>query len=133
MKAVDFSRSYLTFRIDTLKKPPKTVSHQPPFTLNNARVQIDCCCEIEDKLSGLIQDFVLGASCKTERVGVEQDIWLEPNADFVPIFSREEFMHLKTYDLADKGVMLYPPSLGVQSERQTVKVAEAFDSLRIDF
>ena len=29
MQAIDFSRSFLTFRIDTLKKPPQTVSHKP--------------------------------------------------------------------------------------------------------
>jgi hypothetical protein len=65
-------------------------------------------------------------------VGVEKDIWTQPNADFVPIFSNEKFMNLKTFDRADRGVMLYPDSLGVQPERQVGVVAEAFDSLRIN-
>ncbi len=38
MPTIDFSRSFLTFRIDTLKKPPQTVSQQPPYSLNNARI-----------------------------------------------------------------------------------------------
>ena len=132
MQTIDFSRSFLTFRIDTLKKPPQTVSHKPPYSLNNARIQLECCCDIQDKRSGQTHRFVLGAACKTERVGVERDIWIDPNADFIPIFSLDRFMNLKSYDRADKGISLYPPSLGLQSERQTGKVEEAFDALRID-
>ena len=51
MPAIDFSRSFLTFRIDTLKKPPQTVSHQPPYSLNNARIQLDCVCDVTDPVS----------------------------------------------------------------------------------
>ena len=50
---------------------------------------------------------------------------------FVPIFSERQFLFLKTFDHADKGVKLYPPSLGVQAERQTGLVEEALDSLKI--
>ena len=132
MQAIDFSRSFLTFRIDTLKKAPKTVSHKPPFTLNNARIPIDCRCEITDQETGQAQEFVLGVNCKTERVGVERDIWTEPNADFIPIMSSKQFLHLKTFDQAGKQVMLYPPSLGVQPERQTGRLEETYDRVRID-
>jgi len=132
MQIIDFSRSFLTFRIDALKKPPTTVTHKPPFSLNNARIPIECLCEVQEKSTGGTQTFVLGANCKTELVGVEADIFTQPNADFVPIFSKQQFLILKTFDRADKGVKLYPPSLGVQSERQTGQVEEVFDSLRID-
>jgi hypothetical protein len=131
MHTVDFSRSFLTFRIDTLKKPPTTTTHKPPHTLNNARIQIDCRCEIVEKVTKKQHEFVLGASCKTERVGVSEDIFTEPNADFVPILSRHQFMTLKTFDRADKGVLYYPPERGVQPERQIGLVAEAFDSIQI--
>ena len=132
MKSIDFSKSFITWRVDTLKKPPKTASHKPPYSLNNARVQADCHCEIKDKRTSEVYEFVLGANCKTERVGVERDIWLEPNADFVPVMSRDFFMAFKAFDRADKGVMLYPPSLGPQPERQVIVAAEAFDNSRID-
>ena len=132
MKTIDFSRSFLTFRIDTLKREPITVSHKPPFSLNNARIPIECRCEITDKQTGKSEEFVLGANCKTELVGVERDIWTQPNSDFVPIFSRNRFLTVKTYDRADRRVMLYPPSRGEQPHRQTGSVAEAFDSVRID-
>jgi hypothetical protein len=132
MKAIDFSKSFFTFRIDSLKKPPKTVTHKPPFTLNNARIPVECVCEIIEKQTGFSQTFILGANCKTERVGVETDIFTQPNADFVPIVSQEQFLFLKTFDRADKGVPFYPPSLGVQPERQSGQVEQALDSLKID-
>ncbi len=132
METIDFSRSFLTFRIDTLEKMPTTVSHKPPYSLNNARIAVDCVCEVREKNTGATHTFVLGSSCKTERVGVEADIFTQPNADFVPIFSRQQFLFLKTFDRADKGVKLYPASLGVQPERHTGKVEEVFDDFRID-
>ena len=132
MQTVDFARSFLTFRNDHLKKPPETVSHKPPFTLNSARIALDCVCEIADKETGASQTFVLGASCKTERVGVERDIWIQPNADFIPIFSQDQFMLLKTFAQAHMGVPFYPPSRGIQPERQVGSVAQAFDSIRLD-
>ena len=132
MNAIDFSNSYLTFRTDLLKKPSRTASNKPPCTLNNARIPLDCHCEIRDAQTGETHVYVLGVNCKTERVGVEQDIWTDPNADFVPIFSQDQFMVVKTYDRIGKTVKLYPASLGDQPERQVGRVEEAFDSVRID-
>ena len=132
MLTIDFSRSFMTFRIDIDKKPPATVSHRPPFSLNNARIQIECRCTIEDRQSGRSRRFILGASCKTERVGVERDIWTDPNADFVPIFSDNGFLNLKTYSRAGMDVELYPPGSGTQTDRQTGLLADVFDSTRTD-
>ncbi|MBP87940.1 MAG: hypothetical protein CMJ64_14655 [Planctomycetaceae bacterium] len=129
---IDFSRSFVTFRIDADKKPPATVSHKPPFSLNNARIQLECRCRIEEKAAGNMRSFVLGASCKTERVGVERDIWTDPNADFAPMFSDDRFMALKTFSRADIEVDLYPLGSGKQSIRQTGMIADVFDSVRID-
>ncbi len=158
MEAVDFSCSFLTFRIDTQAKTPRTVTHKPPLRVNNARIQLECCCSIRDKRSGATETFHLGASCKTERVGVERDIWTEPNADFAPIFSAAHYMNLKTYARVGIQVPLYyaggdggaagvgscgveretavPPGAEgtgpLQSDRQTGKVADTFDALRLD-
>jgi len=133
MDTIDFARSFVTFRIDTLKKPPITVTHRPPFSLNNARIQVDCRLEVVEKRSGSRREFLMGASCKTEQVGVERDIWLIPNADFVPIFSTEKFLTIKTYARLglERHVRLYTQQT-VQPDRQTGVVAEAFDSLRLD-
>jgi len=131
-KIVDFGRSFVTFRIDTLKRPPVTASHEPPFSLNNARIQIDCVCTIIERATGREQSFVLGASCKTERVGVDRDIWLEPNADFVPIFSHTHFMHLKTYAKCGMDVEPFGQEGRRQSDRQHGLIRDAFDDLRVD-
>ena len=131
-KLPDFSRSFFTFRIDTQNKPPKTVSHNPPFSLNNARIPIDCRCQVEEKASGRTQSFVQGVNCKAERVGVDRDIWLMPNADFVPIFSDDNYLAIKTYARKGVSVDLYPPGSGTQSDRQTGSITDFFDNVRID-
>lgn len=132
MPTIDFSRSFLTFRIDTLKKPPQTVSHQPPHTLNNARIQLDSICDITEKATGHFQRYVLGVSCKTERVGVPSDIWTVPNADFVPVVSTDRFLNIKSYAYIgqEQTVTLYGHNRP-QPDRQIGSTTEAFDSLRI--
>jgi len=131
-RTIDFSRSCLWWRNDALEKPAITQSSKPTFTLNNARVPLDCLCRIEDKVGDQVHYFALGVSCKTERVGVEKDIWIEPNADFVPIMSGTRFLAIKTYHRAGIELPLNPPSLGYQPERQEVAIAEAFSSARFD-
>ncbi|MGB0578747.1 MAG: hypothetical protein ACPGVU_03500 [Limisphaerales bacterium] len=132
MKTIDFSRSFVTFRIDTEIRQPQTVSHKPPFSVNNARIPIECRCVITEKSSGITQTFVLGASCKTERVGVERDLWTQPNADYCPIFSEDRFLNLKTYARVGTEVDRYPPGSGTQSDRQSGRIEDTFDSVRID-
>ena len=132
MHTIEFARSFLTFRLDVVKKPPQTVTHKPPFTVNNARMQIDCHLQVFDKYSEYREQFVLGVNCKTERVGVDHDIWTSPNADFIPVLSAEQFMYIKTYDRVGRQVPLYPPAQGVQSDRQSGLVDAAFDAVRIE-
>ena len=132
MQSIDFGRSFMTFRIDVINKPPQTVTHKPPFSLNNARVQIECRMRLHDKHSDRREEFLLGASCKTERVGVEKDIWTQPNADFAPIFSARQYVHIKTYDHVGCQIPLYPPTRGMQTERPTGSVEEAFDRVSLD-
>lgn len=129
---IDFSRSFLTFRIDTLKKPPQTVSHQPPYSLNNARIQLDSVCDITEIATKQTQRFVLGVNCKTERVGVPKDIWLTPNADFVPVVSQDQFLNIKTYAWIgqETGVTLFGHNRQ-QPDRQVGDAHLAFDKLTI--
>jgi hypothetical protein len=134
MLTIDFGRSFFTFRIDLQKKPQQTASHKPPYDLNSSRIQVDCRCEIHDRQTETTQEFILGASCKTERVGVERDIWLVPNADFRPIYSASQFLIIKSYDHIgrEKEVFFYPRERGHQPDRQSGSVVEAYDSFRID-
>ncbi len=132
MRTIDFSRSFLRFRTDNLNKPSRTTSHQPPYTLNNCVISIECRCRITDRETDAVQQFVLGAGCKTERVGVERDVWTEPNGDFVPIFGDDSFMHLKSFAHTGIQVDLYPPGSGKQPLRQTGNRAECFDATGVD-
>ncbi len=132
MQAIDFHNSYLGWRIDWDVLPPDTASHRPPWALNEVRIPIECRCMVTEKASGASGEFVLGANCKTERVGVPKDIWTTPNADFVPIFTHDRFLMIKTYDHVGRRVPAYPPSLGEQPERQTGLSGETFVDVRID-
>ena len=131
--AVDFARSFVWWRSDRDKLPPATVTVPPPYALNNARVPLDCLCAVTDKATGRSRGFALGVSCKTEAVGAEDGIWPQPNADFKPVLSDDgEFMSLKTYDIVGRQLPLYIESLGMQPERQVVRVEEVFESARLD-
>ncbi len=132
MDIPNFAGSFLTFRVDWNKKQSLTASHKPPFTLNNARIHIESICQITNINTHKTTQYVLGASCKTEYVGVDKDIWTEPNADFCIILSEDSFLILKSWDQNNKGVMRYPASLGEQPERQTGRVSDTYDSIKIN-
>lgn len=57
---------------------------------------------------------------------------MQPNADMCAISGAGEFLIIKRWDRANKGVMLYPPSLGMQPERQCIDPAVAFDTHTLD-
>jgi hypothetical protein len=128
----DFERSCLRFRMDTTKKVPKTVSRKLPMTLNNVRFNLDARVVIRHKASGRVHDYVLTSSCKSEQVWMKRDVWHQPNADMCMMAGPDEFLIFKRWDKADKGVMLYPPSLGAQPERQLGDPKDAFDTFSIN-
>ena len=41
MRLLEFARSTILFRIDLDVLPPRTLSHKPPFAMNNARAGIE--------------------------------------------------------------------------------------------
>lgn len=130
-QAIDFSRSFLWWRVDTDKVPPGTITVPPPYALNNARAPLDCLCTME--CDGTTRQFALGASCKTEAVGAEADIWPLPNADYIPVLSDDgQMLGIKTYDTAGRQLPLHVEGLGMQPERQVNLVAEVFESARVD-
>lgn len=131
MPTIDFARSFLWWRIDADKLPPGTVTVPPPYALNNARVPLDCLCVVGETATGKRRQFALGASCKTEAVGAERDIWPQPNADFIPVLSDDgEMLGIKTYDIVGRQLPLVVGAM--QPERQVSKVAEVFESARTD-
>ena len=132
MQACEFSRSFLTWRMDLNEQPSTTSTDKPNHTINNPRVQLECICDLKRLDSERTQRFVLGASCKTERVNIDRDIWKQPNADFCMVASEERFLIIKTYDHCGRKVMLYPPSLGEQPHRQMGLARGNFARLRAD-
>ena len=130
----DFARSFVGFRIDLQQTQPKTVSQPPPFTLNNCRFPIEARCRVTrgEGATARSVDYVLGASCKAEQVHVRENIWHEPAADMCLVASDDEFLVIKSWDRNDRGVMLSPPTLGEQPERQAGRCADAFTDQRID-
>ena len=97
MNTFDFSRSYLRFRIEPAVQAPITVTGTMPTLVNNVRINLECRCELVHLQTGRRHTYILGASCKTERVGVERDCWMEPNADFCVVASEEEFLVIKSW------------------------------------
>ncbi len=133
MTTYDFARSYLRFRVDLAEQAAITLSHKPPTTVNNVRIGIECRCELIHRPSGVKRIYALGASCKTERVGASRDLWLEPNADFCLTLSDQEFLIIKNWQKCNMGVMRFPPSLGVQPERQIGNPREAWVESSVTF
>jgi len=122
----DFTRSAVRWRTDTTKMKTLTLSRPAPTTLNNVRMPLECLVTV--LRGGKRQVYGLGTSCKTEQVFVERDVWMEPNADMCAVSGAGQFLIIKRWDKVDKGVMLYPPTLGPQLERQCVDPATAFET-----
>lgn len=132
MQAIDFQTSFLSFTIDLDKKAPGTLTHEPPYALNTARIQLECSLQLTERSTGRQQRFVLGASCKTEVVGAKQDLFLEPNADFCPIFDDDGYLLIKTYAKADTQVEFAPPFSGPQPDRQIGRHDDTYEKWSIN-
>lgn len=132
MKVLEFARSTMTFRLDLERIPARTLSHRPPYAINNARAQLDCRCRITEGDSGRVVTLVLGAPCRTEQVGAKADLWLQPNAEFIPVFSDDAFLGLKTFARAGMVAQLHPPGAGEQPDRMIVPIEGTFDRVHLD-
>jgi len=82
MTPLDYSRSFVTF-----------VGRNRS---NNARLQIESRCILEDRQAGSTQEYCLFASCKSERTFAEKDLFQPENYDFCGIFGGEEQVIFRT-------------------------------------
>jgi hypothetical protein len=126
MQVIDFTRSYLRFRIDPRVKPAITVTRPMPTRELNVRIVLDCRCELRNRLTEERHEFVLTASCKTELVGAKRDLWMEPNADFCVVASHDEFLTLKSWAQCNMQVAKHPDVIGVPLERQSGSSRDAW-------
>jgi hypothetical protein len=127
MKIIDFNRTFFFFELDLVAKPPKTVSDPRQNRHNRARIRIDCHCHITGP-TGKSTSYYLGESCKTERVGCSRrmGLFIKPNADFRPVYSTLDLVVFKSWDRNNRCIMLTPPRLGPQPEKQVINTEEAF-------
>ncbi|MBM4407737.1 MAG: hypothetical protein FJ038_03840 [Chloroflexi bacterium] len=138
MQVLDLPRSSVLWRIDLDELPPRTLSHRPPYPMNNSRIVLESRCTVTDAETGRTQWFVLGASCKTEQVGAAADLFLLPNADFMPILGRDAdgedaFMHLKTFARAGDTAGRFGGAAGEQQpDRLRVPIRGTFAAMALD-
>ncbi|MBI1914505.1 MAG: hypothetical protein HYS12_07175 [Planctomycetes bacterium] len=81
-KLCDFPNSYLTF----------TVADRS----NAARIQLDARCRLTDRRTGQAEEVFLITPCKSERMYVKEKLYQDPNFDFCGIWSRKEYLILRT-------------------------------------
>lgn len=87
MTLCDFSNSYLTFTV--------------PDRSNTARIQLDARCIVTNRNAGTTEEFVLITPCKSERMYLKEGLFQDPNYDFCGIWSRKEYLILRTYPTHD--------------------------------
>lgn len=128
----DFGHSYIRWTLDTVVKPPKTVSKPLPMTLNRVRMPIKATATFTHEATGAQVRYALGAECRTEQVWVKRDIWHDPNASMCMIAGELHCLIEKHWARADFEATLYPPKLGAQPERQLVEPHDAFAGFAVD-
>lgn len=83
MQAVDFSRSYMTFRV--------SAPH------NVARIVLDASCEFLDEESGDRETFYLITPCKAEVMYQDGPLFRVPNYDFCGVWSHGQYLIMRTH------------------------------------
>ena len=126
MQTTDFRSSYLWFEIDHTRAI--TVTTKQPVQHNQVRIPLECRCEWTTA-EGQTTQYVLGASCKTEKVAVDSDIWMLPNADFCVVHSTNEFLIIKRWQ--ECGLQI-SAELAKHQERQVGVCDEAWTSHKAD-
>lgn len=125
MQACDFRNSHFFFEIDQARAT--TVTLKQPFAHNQVRIPLECRCEVTEP-GGATTEYILAASCKTERVGVDSDIFNQPNADFCVVCSREDFMIVKRWQQVDIAIDRQSTAMAAHVDRQVGRAADAWTS-----
>ena len=91
MTAIDFANSYMTW-----------------FGAgNHARIQLDAACTIVDEQAGTEETFYLIAPCRSERCYMDDPLFTMPNYEFSGIWSREEFLLIRTHWVSERDIRQY--------------------------
>jgi hypothetical protein len=101
---------------------------------NRVRVTLESICRLTRRSTGKNTTYALTAPCRTEQVGAgRHELWTQPNAECIFLCSDDGQAGIhKCWHEKDPGVMLYPPSLGPQPERQSFASGENFQEVGLD-
>ncbi|MGQ9730572.1 MAG: hypothetical protein ACUVX8_04790 [Candidatus Zipacnadales bacterium] len=105
MEAINFALSFVTF--------------VTPNRANNARIQVECACELTSPV-GRAEQFLLVASCKAEDTYADDNLFRLPNYDFCGIFSLSDYTIIRTHAVAEA------------ESKETGTIAERFEGVRIE-
>lgn len=133
MQVPDFVHSYFRFYLDFEGKQASSLSHKPPTRTNRVRITLESICRLTHRPSGRTTNYALTAACRTERVGASRnELWLMPSANvFFIVSDNSQVAIYKSWHKNDPGVMLHPPSLGPQPERQFFRSGENFQEVSL--
>jgi len=134
MNVPDFTRSYFRFFLDIENHQAGSISNKPPVRANRVRVTLESICRLKHRPSEKTIVYALSAPCRTEQVGAAcNELWTQPNAECIFLCSDDGQVGIhKCWHKKDPGVMLYPPSLGPQPERQAFAAGENFQEMDLD-
>jgi len=130
----DFIHSYFRFYLDFEQSQPGSISNKPPVRTNRVRVTLESICRLTHRPTEKTTTYALSAPCRTEQVGAgRSELWTQPNAECIFLCSDDGQAGIhKCWHKNDPGVMLYPPSLGPQPERQSFAAGENFQEVGLD-
>ena len=134
MKSPDFTRRYFRFFLDFENSQAASLSNKPPVRTNRVRVSLESVCNLTHRPSERTTTYALSAPCRTEQVGAgRNELWTQPNAECIFLCSDDGQTGIhKCWHKKDPGVMLYPPSLGPQPERQAFSAGLNFQEANLD-
>lgn len=110
MKVCDYSRSFVTFVVPG----------------NNARISVEARCVLQ-RPDGTTEQFLMFASCKSETVYVEKDLFTSDNYDFSGIFSPEQYSIARIHINSEKDLLEtgFIAERFVEVRRHVVEVEQA--------
>jgi hypothetical protein len=108
-----------------------TVTAKQPIAHNQVRISLECRCEVAGR-DVATAHYALTASCKTEKVAVERDIWMNPNADFCIASSNEEFLIFKRWQQCGIQIERESPEMATHEERQIGNCDDAWTAHNLD-
>ena len=93
-------------------------------TVNAPLFWLESRCRITDRAAGIVRDYYQCGSCKSEDTFAATDLFLDPNYDFLPIFTHGETIVFRRYaEVNERYMRVTTPLWGTMTPR--LRPAEA--------